>query len=127
MSDEKTYTETEMQHLIAREVAKQRMGDMERMIEANKKETQIGFTKVEAQLTQVLTMIEKNNVDRSASFDALRREMKTDFATKSEVENDFEKLNTKIDEQWKRISLVVGVISVVGGIVIQLIVKFWGH
>lgn len=124
---DKTYTEDEMQHMLAREVAKQRMGDMQRMIDANKNETQIGFTKLEVQLQQVLSMIEKNNVARTESFESLRREMKTDFATKADVDADFEKLNTKIDTQWQKIALVVGTISVIGGVIIQLVVKFWGH
>lgn len=124
---DKTYTEDEMQHLLAREVAKQRMGDMQRMIDENKKETQIGFSKLEVQISQVLSMIEKNNTSRTESFESLRREMKTDFATKADVDADFEKLNTKIDTQWQKITLIVSTVSIGGGAIVQLLSKFWGH
>jgi seryl-tRNA synthetase len=122
MSD-KMYTETEAQHLVAREVAKQRMGDMERMINEGERRSVVAFAKLEAQINTLTNLVEKQSIAMEKDTNGLREEIKNDFATKAALEADFEKLNTKIDAQWAKLVTILATISaVLAGL--QFILKF---
>lgn len=122
MSD-KMYTETEAQHLVAREVAKQRMGDMERMINEGEHRSVVSFAKLEAQINTLTNLVEKQSIAMEKDTNGLREEIKNDFATKVALKADFEKLNTKIDAQWAKLVTILRTISVVL-VGLQFVLKF---
>lgn len=113
---DKVYTETELQQRIAQELAAQRMEDMQRMIDDNKKDVINGFAELRTQITGLTTMIEKKDKERDETMEKFRLEIRGDFATKTDVTSDFEKLNTKIDTQWSKLVLIVSVVSFIGTI-----------
>jgi hypothetical protein len=128
MSEEKMMTESDAMHLVAREVAKQRMGDMERSIKEGELRTVASFSELKAQVGTLTTLVEKQSLHMEKATDNLREEIKKDFATKIEVAADFEKLNntitsnkdalnTKIDNQWQKLVLIFATITAIGTLI----------
>lgn len=127
---EAKYTETEAQHLIAREVAKQRMADIERMISEGERRSVQSMAELKVQISNLALLIKEQSVAMEKNSDMLKKEIEKDFATKIEVnslsnrvESDFDKLNTKIDSMWGKLTLIVSTISAVG-LVIQYFLGF---
>jgi hypothetical protein len=114
---EKTYTETEALHLVAREVAKQRMGDMEAKIAENDSKTATAMTELKLRIEGLHNLIEKQNLERVKTADSLREEIEKDFASKT----DLMILQNKVDQLWLRISVSIGTVIAVG-MVLQYIV-----
>jgi len=127
---EAKYTEADAQHLIAREVAKQRMGDMERMITEGERRSVQSMAELKVQIANLVILIKEQGVITEKNSDTLKKEIEKDFATKMEVnalsnrvESDFDKLNTKIDSMWGKLTVIVSTISAVG-LVIQYFLGF---
>lgn len=127
---EAKYTETEAQHLIAREVAKQRMADIERMINEGERRSVQSMAELKIQISNLALLIKEQSVSMEKNSEMLKKEIEKDFATKIEVnslsnrvESDFDKLNTKIDSMWGKLTLIVSTISAVG-LVIQYFLGF---
>jgi hypothetical protein len=118
---DKTYTEDEMNHLLSREVAKQRMGDMLRMIEENKKDVITGMAKLETQIDSVKNMIEKSNNDRIEADNKLRTDLKEDFASKG----DLDLLKAKVEGQWGKLAAIAITASACGSAFGALIKMFF--
>lgn len=128
---EAKYTETEAQHLIAREVAKQRMADIERMINEGERRSVQSMAELKVQISNLALLIKEQSVAMEKNSDMLKKEIEKDFATKIEVnslsnrvESDFNKLNTKIDSMWGKLTVIVSTISAVG-LVIQYFFGFY--
>lgn len=122
---EKTYTENEAMHLVAREVAKQRMADMERMISEGERRAVQAMAELKVQIGNLELLIKDQSAAMEKNAETLKKEIEKDFATKLElnelsnrVESDFDKLNTKIDSNWQKLTLIVSTITA-GGLVIQ--------
>jgi len=122
------YSETDAQHLIAREVAKQRMADMERMISEGERRSVTSMTELKVNIANLALLIKEQNVSMDKTSELLKKEIEKDFATKLEVndlsnrvESDFEKLNTKIDSLWGKLTLIVTTVTAVGLVVQYLI------
>ena len=127
---EPKYTEEEAQHLIAREVAKQRMTDIERMVNEGERRSIQSMSELKVQIANLALLIKEQSVAMEKNSDLLKKEIEKDFATKLEVndlsnrvESDFDKLNTKIDSMWGRLTIIVSTISAVG-LVIQYFLGF---
>jgi len=124
------YSETDAQHLVAREVAKQRMGDMERAIEEGERRSVQSMAEIKIQIANLALLIKEQSVSMEKNSDLLKKEIEKDFATKLEVndlsnrvESDFDKLNTKIDALWGKLTLIVSTITA-GGLVLQYFMGF---
>jgi len=80
---EKMYTEEEANHMIAREVAKQRMNDLER------------------NLNQTTTAVVQNFAKFDAKMDAIAQQVSEigsrDYLLRDDVERDFSKFEAKMD------------------------------
>jgi superoxide dismutase len=127
MSDEKMYTESEMRHLAAREVAQQRMSDIERNINQSEDRTLNAIAEIKTQIATLTNLVREQSSNMEKSQDNLREEIKKDFATKAELQSDFETLNTKIDTQWSKLVLIVSTVTTIGalfGILAQFVLKF---
>ena len=127
---EPKYTETEAQHLVAREVAKQRMSDMERAIEEGERRSVQSMAEIKIQIANLALLIKEQSVTMEKNSDLLKKEIEKDFATKLEVndlsnrvESDFDKLNTKIDSLWGKLTLIVSTITA-GGLFLQYLMGF---
>jgi hypothetical protein len=93
---EKSYTREEVDHLVAREVAKQRMNDLERSLSEVKSETLKMWAKFDASFGALQKVIEGRD-------QSLRDEIERDFATKLEVEQ----LKGEVSKVWLKVSIPV--------------------
>jgi septal ring factor EnvC (AmiA/AmiB activator) len=107
---EKMFTEDEAMHLVAREVAKQRMSDMERKISDNDTKTSIALAEIKTQIKQVINMIEKQSIEEDHTRKELKEEIERDFATKS----DLKVVEVKLDGLVTKIAMVVGTLTAIG-------------
>ena len=107
---EKMFTEDEAMHLVAREVAKQRMGDMEKKISDNDTKTSIALAEIKTQIKQVINMIEKQSIAEDRTLKELKEEIERDFATKA----DLKAVETKLDGLVGKIAMVVGTLTAIG-------------
>lgn len=97
-SQNATYTREEVDHLVAREVAKQRMADLERQIGSTNNEVVTMAAELKAQLTNIQRQIETQRGE-------IKSEIKEDFATKMELLA----LESKVDKMWLKISIPVSI------------------
>jgi len=110
---ERMFTEDEAMHLVAREVAKQRMSDMERKIADNDHKVTVALAKLEQQIGQVITMIDKQSLEQNKSVKDLREEIEKEFASKL----DLQRVENKIDQLWVKIATSIVVVSIFSGVV----------
>lgn len=128
----KMLTEDEAMHLVAREVAKQRMGDIEKNVSEMERRFIALLSELKTQLANQTLLIKEQSADMKESSDLLKKEIEKDFASKIEVndlsnkvdtdfeklntkvDTDFGKLNTKIDALWGRLTLIVTVVTATG-------------
>lgn len=129
MADDKMYTEEELQHRLAREVAKQRLGDMERKIEEGEGRVAMGFAELKTQIGGLSNQLTSQSLNMEKATDDLRKEIKNEFASKEELDYKFMTLNTKIDTQWSKLVLIVSVISFIGTAFSGIVLLFlkWSH
>ena len=120
---EKLYTEAEMQHHAAKEVAKQQLIDLKSSMKEGELRTATSLSELKEQIGKLTALVKENSLSMEKSTDGLRDEIKKDFATKAEVSADFKELNTKIDNQWQKLVLIVSTITAVG-VVLQFVLKF---
>lgn len=110
VDNNRMFTEDEAMHLVAREVAKQRMGDMEKKISENDTKTSIALAEIKTQINQVILMFEKMTIDQSKERKELKEEIERDFATKA----DLKAVETKLDGLVIKITMIVGTLTAVG-------------
>lgn len=103
-------TETDAMHLVAREVAKQRMGDMERKINENDSKTSLALLEIKAQISQVITMIKEQTAKQEENRKEFKKEIEDEFASKI----DLERLENKLDQMFLKITVTVGTLISVG-------------
>lgn len=150
MSGEKLYSEEEARHLVAREVAKQRMADLERKMNEGESRFMAMMSEIKVQIQNQTLLIEKqtSTFDKSIkdfreeidsefekqhqaftkAIESIKTEFSKDFAskpdlyeTKQEMEHKTTELNTKLEKQWLTISVTVGTVMAVALIVQYLI------
>jgi hypothetical protein len=106
----KTYTEDDLNHMVAREVAKQRMDDMQRLLKEQEHATKNGFHDLKLQIQALSTQLGKASADMRIE---LRAEMERDFATKLVVAD----LKASIASMWTKISYAFVGVTAAGAVV----------
>lgn len=104
------YTESEVSHLVAREVMKLRMGDLETKLANNEKSLETMFAKVETSL---------ENINRSLA--TLSKSIWDDVEKSFVSKTDHELLKAKVDGMWGKIIMLAGFIA----FLIEIGVKIW--
>ena len=123
---EKLYTEDEAFHLVAREVAKQRMSDMERLIKENDNKTSLAIAEVKVKIDSIYALLQQHENARAKGAKEIREEMATDFASKSELRLLESNIENKLDKLWQRVTLpITGVIA--AGLLLQYTLGIVGH
>jgi hypothetical protein len=114
--DQKSYSQEEVDHMVAREVAKQRMSDLERNLENTNSQVVKMFAKFDVAFENLQRSIDSQDTK-------IRAEMERDFATKIEMTTAHNTLDKKIDSVWYKVSIPVGTLLVVISILEHLLVK----
>jgi hypothetical protein len=109
---EKTYTEEEVNHLVAREVAKQRMADIERNVANVNDQVVKMWAKFDASFEALNKALENRDGE-------LRREIERDFATKLEMEQ----LRSELSKVWLKVSIPVATLVIVAELAIKIFIK----
>lgn len=118
MAEEQLMSRDNADHYIAREVAKQRMADLERKIAENNNSFVTAFAEIKANISHQTALIEKQSESFSKATQNLRDDMDDDFAKK----HDFaliearhkaitDAITQKIDAQWSKLIIIVVTIS----------------
>lgn len=105
---DKQYTREEVDHLVAREVAKQRMSDLEKTLTDTKNDMVKMWAKFDASFESLQKTLEGRDK-------TLREEMERDFATKVE----FEQLKGEVEKVWLKVSIPVTVVLVIAQFVVS--------
>lgn len=122
-----TYTQEEVQHIVAREVAKQRMADVERQVGT----LSAGFTKATAEFNAKIDSLSNVMSDQHRQ---LREQLKAEqediktwardkFADQLHTQGELLRLEGKIDKIWLKVSIPVATITTIATAAIQLLVK----
>jgi hypothetical protein len=123
-----TYTEAEMQHVVARKMAEQQILQLQNgqlAIERKMVELVTGFN---SKIESLIDMLQRQPEKMDKCRDDLKNEIKEEYPSKMDLmilenhmKTENEKTNKKIDLQWIKITVVVGtvvsVITVLGGII----------
>ena len=137
---QQTYTEAEMQHVVARKLAEQQILQLQSgqlAIERRMVELVTGFN---SKIESLIDMLQKQPEKMEKCRDDLKNEIKEEYPNKMDLlilenhmKTENEKTNKKIDMQWVKITVVVGtvvsVITVLGGVINYYIMisKFVGQ
>lgn len=116
-SKEKLYTADDVQHMVAREVARQRMEDMERQLGTltatlNKTVTEFNL-KLDSINKNIIVNTDKLFLEFREDRKDLRDEIEREFASQKELI----RLEGKVDKIWLKVSVPVGVIVAIGGFI----------
>lgn len=114
MSTPPMMSEADAMHLVAREVAKQRMSDMEKKINENDSKTALALLEIKAQIQQVITMIKEQTEKQEENRKEFKQEIEEEFASKI----DLIRLENKLDKMFLKITVTVGTI-VSGGLLVE--------
>lgn len=98
-----SYSSDEVQHIVAREVMKHRMGDLEVKLASVEASMTTLFSKLESSLAALSLQISKSSEMVKECREELRTEVDREFATKLELN----RLESKVDKMWAKITVAV--------------------
>lgn len=120
--DGKLYTEDDLNHIIARRVAKIQMDNMEGRIVRNEGDMNKGFSVLQASIDSLKTTLNDSSSNIQKCREELKKEVGETFVYEDIFRLEMKAMDKKIDDQWKRITLAV----VVASATIQFAFKLWG-
>lgn len=115
--DNKSFTQDEVNHIVARETAKNQLNDFKSNLALmNQSHTQ-ALADINAKITQIFSiMSEQNKEQRLESeklIEGLKKEIEKDFASKIDMLN----ISNRLDQLWIKISAAVITTFAIGGLV----------
>ena len=120
--EQKMYTEDDLNHIIARRVAKIQMDSLEGRISRNESDTNKGFSEMKAAIESLKETLQDSSLNIRKCRDELKKEIDDNFVYEDIFRLEMSAMDKKIDDQWKRITLAV----VVASVTIQFAFKLWG-
>ena len=120
--EQKMYTEDDLNHIIARRVAKIQMDSLEGRISRNESDTNKGFSEMKAAIESLKETLQDSSLNIRKCRDELKKEIDDNFVYEDIFRLEMSAMDKKIDDQWKRITLAV----VVASVTIQFAFKMWG-
>jgi len=126
------YSESEMKHVVAREVMKHRMDDYERGLMALTNQVKDSNAKIEQSLKGLDQSLDRHYAHTSECREDLRIEIERDFVTKVEFVTEMNKLDTKVDQlgatlgskidnNWVKVSTACTVAGVILGAIAKML------
>lgn len=98
-----SYTYEEMQHIVAREVMKHRLSDLEAKLASVETNMTGLFAKLETSLHNLAIQLSKSSEVIKECREELKDEVEREFATKLELKS----LEAKVDKMWAKITVAV--------------------
>lgn len=120
--DDKKYSEDDMNHIIARRIAKVQLDNLESRVSGIESNMNKGFSEIKAALDGLRDSVSASTASLSQCKDTLKKEIEKEFVNKEVFHLEMTAMDKKIDEQWKKIVLAVTVATVV----IQFAFRIWG-
>lgn len=107
--DEKTYTEAEIEHILARRMAKVQMDQLtDRVIRNEAKNSEI-FSDIRTSLKSLTDSIAYNSQAQNQSRKELWEEIESKFVSEKYFRLEMDRVETMIRVQWQKITLAVTV------------------
>ena len=124
MSDEtpnKQYSQDEVNHIVARETAKNQMSDFKSNLSLMNQSNTQALADINAKITQIFSIMSDQNKEqreeREKLIDGLKKEIEKDFASKIDMLN----ISNRLDQLWIKISAAIITAITIGGFVGWLI------
>lgn len=120
MVDSKTYSEEEVEHLVARQVAAHDIAHMRSAISSMVE----NFAKIDASIGSIYEKLDAKFTEMHDDIghcrDDLRKEIERDFVTKPEFITRMNTVENKVDKQWIKITTAVSVAGMVIGVLAKM-------
>ncbi len=118
MSDpEKTFTQDELNHIVARETAKLQLSDFKNNLALMNQSNTQALADINAKINQIFNMISEQNKeqreDQEKLIESLKKEIEKDFASKIDMIN----ISNRLDQLWIKISVAIMTSITLGGII----------
>lgn len=120
--DQKTYTEEEIEQILARRMAAMQLTQLTDRVTRNEVKTAEVFSEIRASLTSLNDSISSHSGQVYKLRDELRNEMEKDFVTQKVFDAEMKRLELLISSQWQRITVAVSAVV----LTIQIGFKFIG-
>ena len=123
MSDEtaKHYSQDEVNHIVARETAKNQMNDFKSNLALMNQANTQALADINAKITQIFSIMSDQNKEqreeREKLIDGLKKEIEKDFASKIDMIN----ISNRLDQLWIKISVAIMTAVTIGGLLGWLI------
>jgi len=118
MSDEsKQYSQTELDHIVARETAKNQMSDFKNSLALTNQANTQALADINAKITQIFSIMSEQNkehkLEREKLIEDLRKEIDKDFASKIDMLN----ISNRLDQLWIKISVAIVTTFSIGSLI----------
>lgn len=118
MSDpEKTFTQDELNHIVARETAKLQLADFKSNLALMNQANTQALADINAKISQIFAMISEQNKeqreDQEKLIESLKKEIEKDFASKI----DMISISNRLDQLWIKISVAIMTSITLGGVI----------
>jgi hypothetical protein len=120
--EKKTYTEAEIEHILARRMAAVQLDQLSDRVARNETKSAEIFTEIR---TSLKSLSDSNTTNMNQLYQCrqdLRDEIEAEFVTKTVFNLEMKRLEEMVQGQWKTITIAVSVAV----ITVQLVFKFIG-
>lgn len=114
---EKTFTQDDLNHIVARETAKLQLADFKNNLALMNQANTQALADINAKISQIFNMISEQNKeqreDQEKLIESLKKEIEKDFASKIDMIN----ISNRLDQLWIKISVAIMTSITLGGVI----------
>jgi len=115
--DNKQYTQDEVNHIVARETAKNQLNDFKSHLSLMNQSNTQALADINAKITQIFSIMSDQNKEqrdeREKLIEGLKKEIEKDFASKIDMIN----ISNRLDQLWIKISVAIMTTFAIGGLI----------
>ena len=119
--EEKTYTEADIEHLLARRMAAVQLDQLTDRVVRNEAKTAELFSEIRAALKALQDSATNGMSHLYQCRTELRDEIESEFVTKTVFDLEMKRVETMIQSQWQKITIAVSAVV----LTIQLVFRFF--
>lgn len=113
----KQYTQDELDHIVARETAKNQLSDFKNNLALTNQANTQALADINAKINQIFSVMSEQNkeqrIEREKLIEDLRKEIEKDFASKIDMIN----ISNRLDQLWIKISVAIMTTFAIGGLI----------